>query len=79
MATDREIERLKRRLQWEGAGPLTDLSNQALETLVARLRVLVQWVRELGGERPFILCLLAFEVGFAAGRWGGRRAQHKTS
>jgi hypothetical protein len=76
MASDKEIERLKRRLQWEGAGPLTDLSNQALATLVASIRGLLQWVRKLGKERPLILCLLAFEFGFALGRWGGRRAQH---
>ena len=68
MASDKEIERLKRRLQWEGAGPLTDLSNQALATLVASLRGLLQWVRKLGKDRPLILLLLAVEVGFTVGR-----------
>ena len=68
MASDKEIERLKRRLQWEGAGPLTDLSNRALATLVASLRGLLQWVRKLGKDRPLILLLLAVEVGFTVGR-----------
>jgi hypothetical protein len=76
MASDKEIERLKRRLQWEGAGPLTDRSNQALATLIASLRGLLHWVRKLGKERPLILLLVAVEVGFAIGRWGGRHAQH---
>ena len=76
MPTNEEIDRLRRRLQWEGAGPLTDLSNQTLSALLARLRPFAQWVHEIGEERPLISLLLAFQVGFAVGRWGPRRAKH---
>ena len=60
MANHEEIDRLKRRLQWEGGGPLTDLSSQALDGLAIRVRTLVFWVREMG---------------FAAGKWGPGRAK----
>jgi hypothetical protein len=76
MPPNEEIDRLRRRLQWEGAGPLTDLSNQAASALLARLRAFAQWVRGAGEERPLISLLLAFQVGFAIGRWGPRRAKH---
>ena len=76
MPTNEEIDRLRRRLQWEGAGPLTDLSNQAASALLARLREFVRLVHEAGEERPLISLLLAFQVGFAVGRWGPRRAKH---
>jgi hypothetical protein len=75
MPTNEEIDRLRRRLQWEGAGPLTDLSNQAASVLLARLRAFAQWVHETGEERPLISLLLAFQVGFAVSRWGPRRAK----
>src|SRR6202035_196768 len=54
MPPNEEIDRLRRRLQWEGAGPLTDLSNQAASALLARLRAFAQWVRGAGEERPLI-------------------------
>jgi hypothetical protein len=76
MPANEEIDRLRRRLQREGAGPLTDLSNQAASALLARLREFVRWVHEAGEERPLISLLLAFQVGFAVGRWGPRRAKH---
>ena len=76
MPTNEEIDRLRRRLQWEGAGPLTDLSNQAAIALLARLRTLAQWIQGVGEERPLISLLLAFQIGFAIGRWGPRRAKH---
>jgi hypothetical protein len=76
MPPNEEIDRVRRRLQWEGAGPLTDLSNQAASALLARLRAFAQWVHEAGEERPLISLLLAFQVGFAVGRWGPRRAKH---
>jgi hypothetical protein len=75
MATHEEIDRLKRRLQWEGGGPLMDLSNQALDGLALRVRTLVFWVRETAEERPLISLLLAFQLGFAAGKWGPGRAK----
>jgi hypothetical protein len=34
----------------------------------------VTWMRRSGEDRPLISILLAFEAGFALGRWGGRRA-----
>ena len=52
MAENEEIDRLKRRLSWEGAGPLAELSNQATDALTARGRAFVSWVREMGEERP---------------------------
>jgi len=76
MPANEEMDRLRRRLQREGAGPLTDLSNQAASALLARLRAFAQWVHEAGEERPLISLLLAFQVGFAVGRWGPRRAKH---
>jgi len=76
MPANEEMDRLRRRLQREGAGPLTDLSNQAASALLARLREFVRLVHEAGEERPLISLLLAFQVGFAVGRWGPRRAKH---
>ena len=76
MVNDEEIDRLKRRLQWAGAGPLTDVANHATDTLVARLSVVTQWMRQIGTERPWVSLLLAMQVGFVFGRWGFRRAHH---
>jgi hypothetical protein len=76
MVEDTEVDRLKRRLTWEGAGPITDLSNRATDTLTAQSRAFADWVRGMGEERPLISLLIAFQIGFAVGRWGSRRAQH---
>jgi hypothetical protein len=73
---EEQLERLKVRLQWEGAGPLIDLSNRAATALLARLQVLALSVREITEERPLISLLFAFQVGFAVGRWGPRHAKH---
>jgi hypothetical protein len=67
-----EIER--RRLGWEAGEPLTKISNQATNVLVSFVGAAVSWLRRSGEERPLISILLAFEAGFALGRWGGRRA-----
>jgi hypothetical protein len=75
MANPKEIDRLKRRLHWEGGGALMDLSNQALDGLAIRVRTLVFWVREMAEERPLISLLLAFQLGFAVGKWGPGRAK----
>ena len=75
MADHEEIDRLKRRLRWEGGGPLMDLSSQALDGLAIRVRALVFRVREMANERPLISLLLAFQLGFAAGKWGPSRAK----
>ena len=75
MTENEEIDRLKRRLNWEGAGPLADLSNQAMDALTARGQAFASWVREMAEERPLISLLIAFQLGFAAGRWGPRRAK----
>ena len=69
-----EIDRLRRRLGWEAGGPLAQASTQATDTLVSIIRSAVSWMRQSGEERPLISILLAFEAGFALGRWGGRRA-----
>ena len=76
MVHDEEIDRLKRRLQRAGAGPLTDIANHATDALVERLCVVTEWMRQIGTERPWISILLALQVGFAFGHWGFRRANH---
>jgi hypothetical protein len=76
MATEDDLDRLKRRLHWEGAGPLTDISNRTASAMFTRLRAVAQWVRERGEDRPLIGLLLALQLGFAAGHWGPRRAKH---
>ena len=72
--TEQEIDRLQRRLGWEAGGPLTEISNQATNVLVSIVSAAVRWLRQSGEERPLISILLAFQAGFALGRWGGRRA-----
>ena len=69
--TEQEIDRLRRRLGWEAGGPLAQVSTQVTDTLLGSA---VSWMRQSGEEHPLISVLLAFEVGFALGRWGGRRA-----
>ncbi len=70
-----EIDRLKSRLQWE-AGPLTDLSSRGLDAGIAGLSAFAAWLRESAKERPLVSLMVAFEIGFAAGKWGPRHAQH---
>ena len=72
--TEQEIDRLRRRLSREAGGPLAQVSTQATDTLVSILSSAVSWVRQSGEEHPLISILLAFQAGFAIGRWGGRRA-----
>lgn len=72
--TEQEIERLRRRLGWEAGGPLAEISNQATDALVSVVSAAINWTRRSGEERPLISILLAFQAGFALGRWGGRRA-----
>ena len=76
MEMNKEIDRLRRQLQWEGAGPLAGLSNQMTMTLLGGLRAFVDWLREAGTERPLISLVLAMQAGFVVGRWGHRRAKH---
>ena len=76
MVENTEIDRLKRRLTWQGAAPIADLSNRATDTMLARSREFADWVREMGEERPLISLLIAFQIGFAVGRWGPHRAKH---
>jgi hypothetical protein len=72
--TEREIDRLRRRLGWEAGGPLAEISTQATGRLLSIVIAIAGWLRRSGEERPLISILLAFEAGFALGRWGGRRA-----
>ena len=72
--TEQEIDRLRRRLGWEAGGPLTEISKQATNVLWSVVSAAVSWLRQSGEERPLISILLAFQAGFALGRWGGRRA-----
>ena len=75
MAENEEVDRLKRRLDWEGAGPLAELSNRTISALTARGRALGSWLREMAEDRPLISLLFACQIGFAAGGWGPRRAK----
>jgi hypothetical protein len=76
MAANDELDRLKRRLRREGAGPLTVLSNQMMTAIATRLRGAAQWLRAKGEEQPLITLLLAMQIGFVVGHWGPRRAKH---
>ena len=71
---EQEIDRLRRRLGWEAGGPLAQVSTQATDTIVSILSSAVSLMRHSGEEYPLVSILLAFEAGFAIGRWGGRRA-----
>ena len=72
---EQEIDRLRRRLGWESGGPLGQISTQATDTVVSILGSAVSWIRQSGEEHPLVSILLAFQTGFALGRWGGRHAQ----
>jgi hypothetical protein len=76
MAGNNEIDRLERRLRREGAGPLTEISNQATGSLFSLLGALLQWINRSAEDRPLISILLAFEAGFAIARLGGWHAKH---
>ena len=71
-----EIDRLKARLQWDSGGPLAHLAVEAIDALTARAKALSGWVRENVEQRPLVSLLYAFQLGFAAGRWGPRDARH---
>jgi hypothetical protein len=75
MARQEEIDRLKSRLHWESGGPLAHLANQAVDAFVETGEALAAWVRKRGEERPLVSLLFALQLGFAAGRWGPRRAK----
>ena len=72
---EQEIDRLRRRLGWESGGPVGQISTQATDTVVSILSSVVSWIRQSGEEHPLVSILLAFQAGFALGRWGGRHAQ----
>jgi hypothetical protein len=72
---EQEIDRLRRRLGWESGGPLGQISTQATDTVVSILGSAVSWIRQSSEEHPLVSILLAFQAGFALGRWGGRHAQ----
>jgi hypothetical protein len=76
MIENEEVDRLKRRLKWQGAGPLSDLSNRTMDAMTARGQAIASWVRESAEDRPLISLMTALQVGFAVGRWGPRRARH---
>ena len=76
MERDEEIDRLKTRLQWESGGPLAHLASEATNVLKATAKGLAGWVRAHAEQRPLVSLLCAFQLGYAAGRWGKRRAEH---
>ena len=76
MIENAEVDRFKRRLKWEGAGPLAELSNRTIDAMTTRGQAVASWVRENAEDRPLISLLIAFQIGFAVGRWGEHRAKH---
>ena len=76
MERQEEIDRLKSRLQWESGGPLAHFANQAVDVFASTGKTLAAWVRENAEERPLVGLLFAFQLGFAVGRLGPRRAKH---
>ena len=76
MERNEEIDRLKARLHWESGGPLAHLANQAVDAIASTAAALAAWVRQRGEEQPLLSLLFALQLGFAAGRWGLRRAKH---
>ena len=76
MARQEEIDRLARRLHWEGGGPLAQQANRVVNDFASTAEGLAAWVRERGEEQPLVSLLFAFQLGFAIGRWGPRRAKH---
>jgi hypothetical protein len=76
MKPHEKIERLNTRLHWESGGVLAPVASEVTAVLLARLKALADWVRENAEERPLISVLGAFQLGFAAGSWGARRAKH---
>jgi hypothetical protein len=76
MIENAEVESLKRRLKWEGAGSLAELSNRTMDAITARGHATAIRVRESGEDRPLLSLLIALQLGFAVGRWGPRRAKH---
>jgi hypothetical protein len=74
MERDEDIDRLKARLQWDSGGPLAHLAAEAIDALAVRAKALAGWLRENVEQRPLVSLLYAFQLGFAAGRWGSDRA-----
>jgi hypothetical protein len=75
MERQEEIDRLKTRSQWDSGGRLAHLAAEATDALTARAKAFAGRVRENADERPLVRLLCAFQLGFAAGRWGPRRAK----
>jgi hypothetical protein len=75
MERQEEIDRLNARLHWESGGPLAHLTNQAVGRFISTAEAMAHWVRDNAEERPLVSLLLAFQLGFAAGRWGPRHAE----
>lgn len=75
MAGEDEVERLRNRVEWETGGPLLEVSGQATHAASRGLSAITDWLEDQGRERPLVSLLLAFQVGFAAGRWGPPRSR----
>jgi len=73
--TEQQIDQLRRRLGWEAGGSLTQISTRATDRLASIAGSALNWVRRSGEEHPLVSILLAFQAGFALGRWGGWYAQ----
>jgi hypothetical protein len=76
MIENEEVDRLKRRLKRQGAGPLSELSNRTMDAMTTRGQAISSWVRESAEDRPLISLMIALQVGFAVGRRGPRRAKY---
>lgn len=76
MEASEELDNLRRRMRREGAGSLTEFSDQTMTATFTRLRNMARWLQTKVEEYPLICLLLAMQVGFVAGHWGPRRAKH---
>lgn len=70
------LSQLERRLSREMPGPPADIADKAVVAMWSALTTVARWMRRAGKERPLTSFLIAFEAGFVAGRFGGRRAKH---
>jgi len=75
MAVDEPIYRLNRELSRHSLGPVTIISDQLVASLASGLQSLAIWLRDATRDRPLITLLLAFQVGYAVARIGGRNAR----
>jgi hypothetical protein len=68
MGDDVTLERLKRRVQAEGFGPLNDVLDPILDEGWGLAREGIDTLRRLTMEHPWVAIYAAFQTGFLLGR-----------